>query len=76
MCIARRSLSPRARRFLAIGNLCLSAGLLMPIPAKDFALHHADIYDGLRGLLLGLAIGFYFGALRLARSCPENHARS
>ncbi len=73
MCLSRRNLSPKARRFLAIGNLCLFAGIMMSILAKDFGLHHEALYDSLRGLLLGLAIGFNYGALRLSRNCPQNH---
>jgi hypothetical protein len=74
MCLARRSLSPKARRFLALGNLCLVTGLMMSILAKDFATHHENLYDGLHGLLIGLALGFIIGAFRFARNCPDNRA--
>jgi hypothetical protein len=71
MCLANRNLSPKARCFLAIGNMCLVLGLLMSIIDKDAAFHNAALYHGLRGLLIGLSIGFNFGALRLAKSCPQ-----
>ena len=74
MCLAKRNLSPKARRFLAIGNLCLVGGLVMSIFDKDLGLHHAAIYDALRGFLFGLAITFNLCAMRIARNCPENNA--
>jgi hypothetical protein len=72
MCLARRNLSPKARRFLAIGNLCLVAGLLPSIFGKDLGLHQTALYDATRGFFLGLAITFIFFAFRLARRCPED----
>jgi hypothetical protein len=74
MCLARRNLTPKARRFLAIGNLCLFAGLMLSLFDKDFGQHHVAIYDGVRGLLIGLSIAFNICAMRIARNCPENHA--
>jgi hypothetical protein len=74
MCLAKRNLPPKARRFLVIGNLCLSAGLLLSIFGKDLGLHHAIACDALRGFLLGLAIVFNFNAMRIARSHRENQA--
>ena len=71
MSFTRRQLTPKARRFLAIGNLCLFTSAAMTILGKDFALHHVDIYDGLRGFLIGLAITFIFYAFRLARRCHD-----
>ena len=76
MFFRKRYLTPKARRFLAIGNLCLFTGFMMTILGKDFGLHHVAIYDGLRGLLLGLAIAFNFGAFRFSRNCPETRAQS
>ena len=72
MCLARRNLSPKARRFLVIGNLCLATGLILSVFDKDLGLHHQDIYDALRGFLIGSDITFNFFALRLARKCPED----
>ncbi len=72
MCLERRNLSPKARRFLAIGNLCLVAGLTLSIFDKDLGLHHQDLYDALRGFFLGLAITFIFFAFRLTRKSPQD----
>lgn len=72
MCFARRNLTPKARRFLAIGSVCLTVGLVLSLFDKDFGSHHAAFYDGLRGFLLGLAIVFNFNALRLAGNLPQN----
>ncbi|HEV2487005.1 MAG TPA: hypothetical protein VGT08_15865 [Terracidiphilus sp.] len=71
MCLAARNLTPKSRRFLAIGNLCLAVGLLMSVFDKDVVLHHAAIYDGLRGLLIGLSLAFNFGALRMGANCRK-----
>jgi hypothetical protein len=73
MCLAKRNLTPKARRFLAIGNFCLVTGLTLSIFNKDIGLHHTALYDALRGFLLGLAIVFNLNALRIARNSPEDH---
>ncbi|HEX4757189.1 MAG TPA: hypothetical protein VH308_04370 [Terracidiphilus sp.] len=73
MCLARNQLSPKARRFFTIGNLCLFTGLTLSIFGKDLGLQHAAIYNGLRGFLVGLSIAFNLGAVRLARRSPESH---
>lgn len=72
MCLTRRKLTPKARLFLVIGNLCLSAGLLLGIFARDLGPRHPNLFDALRGLLLGIAIALNFGALVLARRNPRN----
>ena len=71
MCIARRNLTPKARRFLAIGNLCLFAGLMLSLFDKDLGQHHDNLYDALRGFLIGLSIAFNFGALHMGANCRE-----
>ena len=71
MCLAARNLTPKSRRFLAIGNLCLAAGLLMSVFDKDLGQHHAAIYDALRGLLIGLSIAFNLSALRMGANCRQ-----
>jgi len=76
MRFAGRTLTPKARRLFAIGNLCLATGLTLSIFDKDLGLHHAALYDAVRGFLLGLAIAFNFGALGFARNCPENRTRT
>ncbi len=72
MCLDRRNLSPTARRFLTIGSFCLVAGLTLSIFDKDLGLHHKNLYDALRGFLLGLSIVFNFYALRFARRRPQD----
>ena len=72
MRLARRNLTPKGRRFLVSGSLCLSASLILSSFDKDLGLQHAALYDALRGFLLGLAIVFNFAAMRLARNCPQN----
>lgn len=74
MCLARRNLSPKARRFLVVGCLCLAVGNSLSVFAKDFGLHHEAFYDALRGFLLGLAIAFNFSTLRLARNRPADQS--
>jgi len=71
MCLARRNLSPKSRRFLAIGNLCLFFGLTLSLFDKDLGLHHPAIYNGVRGFLIGISIAFNIGAMRSARNCHE-----
>ena len=71
MCLAARNLTPKSRRFLAAGNLCLVAGLLMSVFDKDLGQHHAAIYDALRGLFIGLSIAFNLSALRIGATCRE-----
>jgi hypothetical protein len=71
MCIARRNLTPKARRFLIAGNLCLVAGLLPSILAKDFGHQHADLFDAARGFFIGLSITFNIAALRMRSSCNQ-----
>ena len=76
MLFKRRQLTPKGRRFLAAGNLCLFTGCLMTILGKNFALHHADLYDALRGFLIGLSITFNLAAFRFAHRCPTNQPGS
>jgi hypothetical protein len=71
MCLARRNLTPKSRRFLAIGNLCLFFGLTLSLFDKDIGQHHVAIYNSLRGFLIGISIAFNIGAMRLARNCRE-----
>ncbi|HZL52479.1 MAG TPA: hypothetical protein VFC37_16190 [Terracidiphilus sp.] len=72
MCLARRDLTPKARRILAIGNLCLAGGLTLSLFDKDIDVHYANLYDGLRGFFIGLAIALIFCASRLSGKCSAS----
>ena len=72
MCLARSNLTPKARRYLAAGNLCLFTGIVMPHLVKGLGIQHLALIDGLRGFLLGLSICFIFWAFRLGRNCAGN----
>lgn len=65
---------PNIRRLMAIGNLCLSAGLLVNLfvhPAGTFARNWSH---AISGFLLGLGIAtMLFGVLR-ARRCDEKRS--
>lgn len=74
MYLEKRHLTRKARIFLAAGNLCLFSGLMLTILGKDLGLHHAALYHGLRGFLIGLAIALIFWAFRLSGDCSANQS--
>ncbi len=74
MCLARRDLTPKARRILAIGNLCLASGLLLSLFDKSIGVHYINLYDGLRGFFIGLALARIFCAFRLSAKCSANQS--
>lgn len=72
MCLCRCRFNPRpldktTRCIWQTSQLCLSAGLLLQIFAKDYGHRHRTLYDGLRALLFGLAINCFFWTMRHAR---------
>jgi len=71
MCIGRRNLDPKTRRFLAFGNLCLAIGLSLPFLGKCYGLRHHGWFDGLSGFLLGISLVFIVYAFRRSRRCSE-----
>ena len=71
MCLARRNLSPKARRFLALGNITLVVGLLLTLFANHHPQQHVDLYDALRGFLIGLSITFNIAAFRMRANCRQ-----
>lgn len=73
MCLAKRNLNPKARRFLALGNLCLLTFFALTLLGKNSNQSHIDLYDGLRGFLIGLSITFNFAAFRFANRCPAKN---
>jgi hypothetical protein len=70
MCLARRNLSPKARRFLIAGNLCLVFSLLLSHFAQRLGPQHANLSDALRGFLIGLSITFNIAAIRTPSTIP------
>ena len=70
MCLERRQLSRKARIFLALGNLCLVAGLSLSLFNNTLGAQHANSLDFFRGMTIGLAITFLFFAARLSRRQP------
>lgn len=71
MCIPNRRLNPKARRLIAVANLCLAAGLLLwnfVHPSGNIA---REWLHGVCGALLGISIGINLFGLRLARRCAE-----
>jgi hypothetical protein len=67
MCLAKRNLPRKSRLFLAIGNLCMAAGLILSRFSGQLNWLHF-----LRGFLLGLAITLLFAALHFGRRNPQN----
>ena len=64
-----RTLNPKARSLLVMGNLCLCASLALAVNGRSFASSHVSTFDFLRGALAGVAIVFNLSALRLGRGC-------
>lgn len=63
MCAARK-FDKKTRRIYAAAYVCMLAGMLPAI--LDLPLHqHRALYDAIRGLLLGIAIGLFLWVLRL-----------
>jgi hypothetical protein len=71
MCLLRRRhLDPKSRRIYAAGNLCLISGLTLTLSFEgSFGHRHRVIFDGLRFLLMSLAITLFFWAARRAGGC-------
>lgn len=55
----------KTRRVYAVAMVCLTSGLaLAQFEHAPWSLRHRDLYDGLRGLVLGLAIGLLLWVTR------------
>lgn len=72
MC-AVRNFDKKTRRIYAAASVCLLAGLIpaiIDVPLRQ----HRDLYDAIRGLLLGTAIGLYLWVLSRKNkpARPEN----
>jgi branched-subunit amino acid transport protein len=72
MCLANRKLSRRSRIFLAFGNLCMFAGLVLPRIVNNPNQHQANWTHFITGFLLGLALTFLFAAMYQARRNSNN----
>jgi hypothetical protein len=72
MCLFRRQLDPKSRRIYAAGNLCLFAGIALTIFRGGFAHLHPVLFDGLRFLLIGLAIGLLYWSARRRCGCASH----
>lgn len=72
MCVPYSQHDPRTRNLLAIGNICLIAGLLL----WNFALPDSQIQKnwlhGLTGLLMGFSITVNLCVLRFTRHRDQN----
>ena len=68
MLFGRRRFSRKARIFLALGNLCMFAGLVLSRFNSSVGAQHVNMNHFLCGFLLGIAITFLFAALYQARS--------
>jgi hypothetical protein len=72
MCLLRRrQLDPKSRRLMAAGNLCLASGLMLTHFEEGLGHHHSAIFDGLRFLLIGLAIGLIVWSVRRNCGCAS-----
>lgn len=69
MCLSRRQLDPKSRRIFAAGNLCLSSGLMLSLFAQGIGHRYPAIYNGLRFVLLGCAIGLLYWSARRRGGC-------
>ena len=70
MCLRRRQLDPKSRRIFAAGNVCLLSGLMLTLFFEHGNGHrHPAIFDSLRFLLIGVAIGLLFWSARRNAGC-------
>jgi hypothetical protein len=64
-----RQLDFRSRLIFALGNVCLSSGLMISLLATEFALRHHAAFNFLRFSLLIAAICLNLIAFRNAKRC-------
>jgi hypothetical protein len=71
MCLLhRRQLDSKSRRIFAAGNLCLTCGLMLTLFFENGLGHrHRIVFDGMRFLLVGLAIVLLFWSARRNSGC-------
>ena len=73
MCLLRRrQLDLKARRIFIAGNLCIVSSLSFTTHFADgFGHRHPALFDGLRYLLMGLAIGLLLWFVRRSGGCAS-----
>lgn len=54
---------------MAVANLALSIGLVLPYFIHPAGQRSADWLDGIRGLLIGVSIGMNLSIIRFGRRC-------
>jgi hypothetical protein len=72
MCEPYSHRNPQTRRVVAIGNLCLVAGLLLWNFARPANQIQQNLLHGLTGLLIGFSITVNLCMLRFARRPNQN----
>ncbi len=72
MCLSNRQLDPKSRRIYAAGNLCLFTAIALTIFRGGFANLHPALFDGLRFLMIGLAIGLLYWSARRRGGCGSH----
>jgi flagellar biosynthesis protein FliR len=72
MCLSARNLPRKSRIFLALGNLCIFTGLIMPRLGNNSNQHQTNWIHFATGFLLGLAITFLFAAMYKACRNSKN----
>lgn len=72
MCVPYSQRNPRTRNLLAIGNLCLVAGLMLWNFAHPDSQIQRNWIHGLTGLLMGFSIAVNLCMLRFARRPSQN----
>jgi hypothetical protein len=73
MCLlSRRQLDPKTRRIQSAGYLCLASSFVPTLFHEHGVGHsHSAVFDALRFLLLGLAIGLLYWSVRRSGGCAS-----
>jgi len=69
MCLFRRQLDSKSRRILSAGYLCLASSFALNHFESGFGHRHPAVFEALRFLLLGAAIGLMFWSSRRSGCC-------
>jgi hypothetical protein len=74
MCIPVWKRSLKDRTLMAVANLALCIGLVLPYVVHPAGQRSADWLDGIRGLLIGMSIGMNLLIIRLGKRCAPTVA--